>query len=146
MSLTHYAHVQRNRGPPVVAITASKASVPTASDHNDPHDRLSILAAVDYALTVSRLEFFDEVRVRPSAKPQLDGLAGRLGAVLGVSGSSRLGMAYDVAVDGCADTIILTPTEIEPTGNRRNPADYSHGSAIPMILEAGVQDHHGRFS
>jgi hypothetical protein len=107
---------------------------------------LSILAAIDYGFTVPLLEFFDEVRVRPSAKPQLDGLAGRLGAVVGVSGSSRLGMAYDVAVDGCADTIILTPTEIEPTGNRRNPADYSHGSAIPMILEAGVQDHHGRLS
>jgi hypothetical protein len=102
--------------------------------------------AVDYAFIVSLLAFFDEVRVRPSAKPQLDGLSGRLGAVLGVSGSSQLGVAYSVAVDGCEGTIKLTPTEIEPTGNRRNWADYSSGSAIPMILEAGVERHHGRLA
>jgi hypothetical protein len=86
-----------------------------------------------------QLGFLDEVQVRPRAGSEFADLDGRFGAVLGVSGPQHSPEAYAVAVDGYEDCIMLTPSEIQPTGARRKKTDNHDGTSVQVSAEGKIR-------
>jgi len=76
--------------------------------------------------------FCDEVRIRISPETVERGIAGKLGAVLGISepDDERVPMSYAVDVDGLKNVQQIKEEELEGTGLRRKRKDYFSGKSL----------------
>jgi len=84
--------------------------------------------------------FIDEVRIRISPETVERGIAGKLGAVLGMSepDDERFPMSYAVDVDGLKNVQQIKEDELEGTGPRRKRQDYFSGKSLRVSRRGRV--------
>jgi len=86
------------------------------------------------------LEYFEVVRVEPrsDARPELEALRGRVGAVLGISAEEGEPRAYAVCLDGMDGTWMIQASDLSSTGEVRQRQDYYDGTSLRVSVNGRV--------